>query len=236
MEPIEEKTEKEKLEQFEDCEYAIESAIRMFYLKYLLITSPELDLVKDFSSPVDYGWFIDALNITLETEFPFFLLEDYYLKNAEEVLYSKRFDYNQLDVYNEVINDTIVKINKLRALSDSEKATGIKKYVSWNKMVRCLPSEINKEDFIRTLAYDAIVLRAAIDGIIPEMPENFITASTNYIAALIPEIYEKYPLAYETTMKFLETETKKRGLHHMYERKAAKVATKKMQYVKRKEE
>lgn len=230
--------EADELEILEETEYneELEALVRIIYLKYLLIAAPELDLVGDFSSVEKYSWFVDALRLTLENELPFFLLDERFLKSAEDVLYSKRFEYNHIETFNEMINDVIFKINKLRSLSESEKATGIKNYASWNKRLRQLPSNISQKEFLRTLAYDSIVLEGTMDGEIPELPSWYITASINYIATLLPEFYEEYPVAYVTTMAFLESETKKRGFWHTYERKSAERATKQMQYIKRKEE
>lgn len=215
---------------------ALSDAMQIMYLKNLLIVAEEDELKNMCSTPEDYAWFIDTLNIALSAEPAFFLLDEKFLRKAETSLYNKRFEYHRLEGYNDVINEIIGKLNELHNLSDYNKAVKARDYIAWNLDVRKLPVNLSVVDLYRTLAFDAFVLDATMDSDIPEIDTSFFIASTNYITEVAPDYYETYPQAKEVTLDFLEKESKKRGFWNRYERKAAHEATQQIQKIKTKEE
>lgn len=204
----------------------LQDSMHIMDLKNILIIAKKYDIIEDISSPEDYGWFIDTLNIALGEEPAFFLMDEEFLKIAEKVLQSKRFEYQHLEGYNDVINEIIGKINTLENSSSYEKAVKVKNYILWNIETRGLPITLSNQDLYKTLAYDSIVLEATSDGEIPEITTPLFVASTNYILATAPDFYDAYPLAKETTISYLEEESKKHGLHNWHNRRVAKSAVK----------
>lgn len=227
----------EKNNQVENEEFdPLQDSMNIMHLKNTLIIAKEIDIVGEHSSPEDYGWFIDTLNIALGEEPAFFLMDDEFIKSAEAVLQNKRYEYQGLEGYNAVINEIIGKINALKNLSAYEKAVKVKNYVLWNIETRNLPITLSNQDLYKTLAFDSVVLEATMDGEIPEISTPLFVASTNYISAMAPTFYDEYPLAKETTLSYLETESKKHGLRNWHDRRVAKTAVKKLQKTKAKEE
>lgn len=210
--------------------------IDIIFLKNQLIASKEIDLKQICSSPEDYGIFIDILNIALGQEPAFFLLTDDFLKAAEDVLYSKRFDYRHIENYNEVINEIIGRINRLRTVSQDIKDRQARAYADWNLSVRQVGSNISLTEFYKLLGHDALLIQELLKGNIDELNPFYFFSSTNYLLTVMPEFYETHPEIVDLTMKKLDESINKRWFWNKHEREYAKEISKNLQKVKVKEE
>ena len=215
-------------------EYDLEDKKNIIYLRNQLINAETSSLKKIYSDEDAYAFFIDTLNIALDTEPVFFLLDESILEKAEAVLYEKRFEYRHPDI-NSVINEIISRLNHLNSISENIKRLHIKQYIIWHQSVRETVF-MNKDDFLSALAYDAQLMEKLYSHHMGEIaPANFFS-STNYLAKVVPEFFQEDPVRIELIMTELDKHAKKRWIWNHAERAFAKDAIKNIQKIKTKEE
>ena len=214
--------------------YDLEDKRNIIYLKNQLINADTSFLLDMYSEEDGYAFFLDTLNITLDTDPVFFMLDSSILKKAEEIFHKKRFDYRQSDIV-EVINEIVRRINVINSKPDHVKNLQIKQYVTWNQEMR-QTSFANKDDFLRALAFDAQLMEKLYCGQIGEVDPVYFFSSTNYLAKTIPEFFQEKPSRIELIMSRLDAHAKKRGIWNYAERAFANDAIKNIQKIKTKEE
>lgn len=214
--------------------YDLEDKKNIIYLKNQLIHGELASLKKIYASEDDYAFFLDTLNITLDTEPVFFLLDESLLSKAEEVLHSQRFTYKNKDFVT-VINEIIGRINALRSTPENIKAMQCRQYSIWQQQVR-ETSFANKEDLLRGLAYDAIIMEKLYQEHLGETDAIYFFASTNFLAKTLPEFYQEKQERIDLTMQRLDAHASKKWIWNWAERDFAKKAIQNLQKVKTKEE
>lgn len=214
--------------------YDLEDKKNIIYLRNQLINAETSSLKKIYSSEEDYAFFLDTLNIALDSDPIFFILDESIIKKAEDILHEKRFDYRH-PVFNTVINEIIRRINALNSLPENIKNIQRRQYVAWQQNIR-ETSFSGKDDFLRALAYDAQLMEKLYCGHIGEVNPIYFFSSTNYLAKVLPEFYQEDEERINLTMAQLDKHAKKRWIWNYPERAFAKDAIKNMQKVKTKEE
>lgn len=215
-------------------EYDLENKKNIIYLRNQLINADTDSLKKLYSTEDAYAFFLDTLNIALDSEPFFFIIDESIIKKAEEILYSKRFEYKHSDI-NAVINEIIGRINELNAIPENIKNLRRRQYVNWQQNIR-ETSFSGKDDFLRSLAYDAQLMEKLYCEHIGEVDEVYFFSSTNYLAKMVPEFYQEAPIRITLTMAELDKHAKKRWIWNYAERAFAKDAIKNVQKIKTKEE
>ena len=206
----------------------------IIYLKNQLIHG-DVEILKEmYSNEEDYAFFIDTLNIALDFEPVFFLLDDSILSKAEAVFYNKRFDYRGPNI-SRVINEIIGRLNHLQSVPDNIKHMQCRQYSIWQQQVR-ETSYLNKEELLNGLANDALLMERLYNGKIGEMDSVYFFASTNFLAKTLPEFYQEDQTRIDLTMQRLEEHASKRWIWNWAERDFAKKAIQNIQKVKTKEE
>lgn len=202
------------------------------FLKHQLIAAEEIDLKEAHSAEEEYGAFIDILNVTLESEPAFFLLDDILIKAAEDVLYHKRFDYSKVLNYNDIINEIIGRINSLKNINSYIRHQQRNAYIAWNLDVRQLGTTMSEQEFYKILAHDANLIQSLINGNLSELEPYYFFASTNYLITVMPELYQEHPEMIALTTEKLDLSMNKRGFFNWAERDFAKETKKNFQKVK----
>lgn len=216
-------------------EYSIEDRINMYVLKnHLLKHSPRVLMHLYGKEDEDYCYFIDTLNITLDAEPAFFLVEPQILKNALEIVYKKRFAIKDSDV-NAVINEIIAQVNRLNSLNESDKNAQKNAYLAWQEESRCLTFS-TQQDFLNSLSYDTAVLKKTSKDRLDDVDPAYFLASVNHLAENFPEFYQQDPARITRTLATLEALSKTKGFSNRSIRAFAKETIKTMQKVKGKEE
>lgn len=231
MEHIEREIEEQE-EDFVEVSDELQDKLDIIVLKHQLICAAQIDLAKEYEGEEEYGMFIDILNEALTQEPVFFMLDDRFLKIADDIVHNKRFDYYKVSNYNEVINEIIGKVNSIRSMPDDIKARQVQAYVAWNLQVRQLGGRITQEDFYKILGYDAELISGLINKDLSDLPQYYFFSSTNYLLAALPELFEEYPDVLEQTTRRLDESSKKRGFWNWAERDFAKVTKENLQKVK----
>ena len=214
----------------------LQDKIDIIFLKHSLLNAQELNLAEACTSAEDYGAFIDILNVALEEEPAFFILNGELLQTVQDIVHRKRFDYNHLENYNEIINDIISKVNALKTVDPSIVYRQVQAYVNWNLSVRQLGQTISVGEFYTALNEDAVLLSGLINGNIDDIDPYYFFSSTNYFATIMPELYQKHPRMLEITLDKIDASIKKRGFWNWAERDFARETQNNLQKVKTKEE
>ena len=215
-------------------EYSYEDKLNIIYFKNQLIHGDVEQLKEMYSDEESYAFFLDTLNITLDTEPVFFLLDPSIMSKAEEVFYEKRFDFKYSD-FNTVINEIIGRLNELRNLPDNQKVMRCRQYFTWQERIRETSFQ-TKEDFLRGLAHDALLMERLHQDELGELDMLYFFGSTNYLAKVFPEFYQADEKRITMTMSRLEEHSRRRWIWNWPERSFAKGAIKNIQKVKTKEE
>lgn len=210
--------------------YKLEDKINIIYLKNQLINATTKQLKKKYSNHDNFGFFIDTLNIALNDEPVYFLLDDEILNKAENIIAHRRFEFDD-ESFNTVINEIINQLNGLKAIPEQVKETQKKAYISFQQSTRQMVFD-DMEDFLSAIAYDAVLIQKLTNGELAELEPAYFFASTNYLAQTLPEFYQKRPMLAEINLKKLEEHTHKKGLSNWGERAFAKEAVKNLQKVK----
>lgn len=215
--------------------YTVEDKVAIICFKNQLING-SLDMLKKIYSDHDsYGYFIDLLNITLDTEPAFFLIDEEVLEKAEHILYSKRFDYKDHD-YIEVINEIIGSLNSLRNMDLSMRNQRKNSYLLFQEQTRRVAFR-KHEQLMAALAYDGEVINfLQKNNGIRENTELYLVSSANYFARAFPEYYEANPDAQALIMQQLDEMSRARGIMNIPFRMAAKDAKKNVEKVYKKGE
>lgn len=214
--------------------YDLEDKKNIIYLKNQLINAKIENLKEIYSSEDDYGFFLDTLNIALDAEPVFFIIDESILRKAEDILYHKRFDY-KIPEFNSVINEIIGRINAIKSTPESVKNVHRRQYSIWQQKIR-ETSFSSQEDFLQGLAYDAIVMERLYQGEIGEVDPVYFFSSTTYLTKILPEFYQEDEKRIDLTIERLEEHASKRWIWNWAERSFAKAAIKNLQKVKTKEE
>ena len=232
MEHIEREIEEDEDEDFVEVSDELQDKLDIVVLKHQLICAAQIDLKKEYEGEEEYGMFIDILNEALTQEPVFFMLDERFLRIAEDIVHNRRFDYNRVSNYNEVINEIIGKINTIRTTPEDIKQRQVQAYVAWNLQVRQLGGRITQEDFYKILGYDAELISGLINKDLSDLPQYYFFSSTNYLLSALPELFEEYPDVLEQTTTKLDESSKKRGFWNWAERDFAKVTKENLQKVK----
>ena len=214
----------------------LQEKIDVVYLRNNIIAAKEVNLKESCSSEEEYGGFIDVFNIALEREPAFFLMDDNFQKIAEDVLYSKRIEYMRKGNYNEVINDIITKLNMMRMMPADIKLHKASSYVSWNLATHQVDAGISQQDFYVLLAHDALLIQGLLNGNIDDIEPFYFLSSTNYLATVMPELYQQFPEMIDLTMAKMDELAKAKDIKNFAMRQYAKQAQTYFQKVKTKGE
>lgn len=215
-------------------EYSYEDKLNIIYFKNQLIHGDVETLKKMYSEEDDYAFFLDTLNITLDTEPVFFLLSPEIMSKAEAIFYEKRFEYKHSD-FNTVINEIIGRLNELRNMPEGMKNMRCRQYCIWQERIR-ETSFSSKDDFLRAIAYDALLMERLHQPQLGELDPIYFFGSTNYLVKAFPEFYQADEKRITMTMERLDEHAKRRWIWNWPERSFAKGAIKNMQKIKTKEE
>ena len=216
-------------------EYNLQDKIDVIYMKNQLLAGPMDEMKKLTESYDDFGTFIDILNITLDAEPAFFLLDTKLLDKAEDLMSEKRFEY-PVPINNQIINEIIGQINALRTLPEDIKTRQLMAYIEWNCEVRQL-GQLSSIEFLQALAYDAEVIDGIVEKDLSDITNPLYFFSTiNYLTVFMPELIEKHPQAKDLVMDKLDQHINKKGFWNWAERSFAKEAKSNLQKVKKIEE
>jgi hypothetical protein len=214
--------------------YDFEDQKNIIYLKNQLINADTENLLKYYSEEDDYAFYLDTLNIALDSDPIFFMLDEQITRRAEDVLYTQRFKYKNSTI-NAITNEIISQLNSLKNTPVNTKKIKIQQYIEWQKNIR-ETFYSNKEEFFGSLAYDAILMEKLYCGYIGEVDLVYFFSSTNYLAKMLPEFYQQDPRRIDLTMEKLDKHAKKRWIWNYAERAFAKDAIHNIQKIKTKEE
>ena len=189
--------------------YDLEDKKNIIYLKNQLVHG-DLDQLKDiYSEEEAYAFYLDTLNIALDAEAVFFLLDDSLLTKAAEIMYHKRFEYKDPNI-NAVTNEIIGRINAIRGVPEGIKNMQLRQYAIWQQQMR-ETSFSGVPDLLRALAYDAILMEKLYCGDLGETDAIYFFSSTNYLAKVLPEFYQEDQTRIDLTMQRLDDHTKNVG-------------------------
>lgn len=214
-------------------EYNVIDLMNVMMMKNNLINAGEKLLIDNYKGEEDYAFFIDTVNVLIDTELSFLLLDSRYIKKIEAVIYKYRFDYKDKD-YLAVVNEIITKFNEVNGYSDSLKEAMTDSYLKNQCELRKYDFS-DMEEFNLSLMYDAICLMA-----MKENQEQLITnetlfyCSSNYFINVIPEIYEDDRVC-EMTDRIINRRLNKFDLFGGNLKKFAKETTDSIQKIKRRE-
>lgn len=210
--------------------YKLEDKINIIYLKNQLINATTEQLKKKYSSHDNFGFFIDTLNIALNEDHIYFLLDDEILSKAETIIAHRRFDFDD-ECFNAVINEIINQLNRLKTIPEQLKTIQKQSYISFQQSTRQMVFD-DMEDFLSAIAYDAVLIQKLTNGELVDLEPAYFFASTNYLAQTLPEFYQKKPMMAELTLKKLDDHTSKKGFSNWAERAFANEAVKNIQKIK----
>lgn len=215
-------------------EYNLEDKKNIIYLRNQLINAQLSKLREIYSTFGDYAFFLDTLNIALDAEPAFFLIDDSIMEKAKIILSERRWVYDEED-FKTVINEIISSMNSLSALPVNVKNAQKNAYLSWQEAQRqfVFPTQ---EEFLHGLAYDAIVLEKLYAQNLSDLEAPYFLASTNYLAKNLPEFYHEDPQRINITLEKLDEHAKKRWIWNFPERAFAKEVITNLQKIKTKGE
>lgn len=214
--------------------YELQDKIDIIYLRNQLLAGPIDEMRKLIDNYDNYGTYIDILNVALYEERAFFILFESLLTKAQDLMQSKRFDY-QDPIYNQIINEIIGKINAIRTLPLDIKEQQAKSYIEWQCQVRGT-GPIKSNEFCEAMAYDAELLAKMFDKDLGDLNNFYFYSSMNYFTETIPEFFQQNPEIRELTMKKLEELSSKKGFWNFAERAYAREAKENFMKIKKKEE
>lgn len=153
-----------------------------------------------------YGALIDSIAILLESDTGFLYLEESAIPKIEGIIDKYRFHFTNLD-YTRVVNDIIGGINIIKSEGEQEVNSRLEHYLCWHENVRKVTFR-SEEDFIITLADDAIVYHMFSSGEPIAIPSIIIYSSLNYFSEMCPEIFMN-SILYDNAMQYLDTRLSK---------------------------
>ena len=212
-------------------EYDLQDKIDVIFLKNQLLAGPMDEMKKLTESYDDFGTFIDILNVALDAEPAFFLMDKRLIDKAENIVAEKRFDYKD-PVYNAIINEIIGQINSLNMVPEDIKDRQVRAYVEWNCEVRQL-GQLSSTEFLQALAYDAEVLDMIVEQDLSNINPLFFFSSINYLTVVMPELFQKHTHAKDLVMAKLDEHANKKGFWNWAERAFAKEARTNLQKLKK---
>lgn len=226
MADIEIKDEEERTE-----EYELQDKIDVIFMKNQLLAGPMDEMKALTASYDDFGTFIDILNVALDAEPAFFLMDRKLIEKAEDIVAAKRFDHKD-PIYNAIINEIITQINALNAVPEDIRDRQVRAYVEWNCEVRQLGS-LSSTEFLQALAYDAEVIDKIIEQDLSDINPLYFFSSINYLTAVMPELFQRHTHAKDLVMAKLDEHANKKGFWNWAERSFAKEARTNLQKVKK---
>lgn len=159
-------------------------------LKNHLATATEKDLVDLYQDVEDYVTFIDIFVLLTETDSGFLLLDEGLVDRVNSVLQVHRFDIDDKEI-KDIINSIIGYLNRVRTMDSSVKNILKNNYLAYHEELREATFGDN-ESFLAAISYDAIVVKALLDGDMNLAKDNkFIVMSLNYLIKVCPELFKR---------------------------------------------
>ncbi len=215
-------------------DYDLEDRINIIYLKNQLINASQEQLLELYKDDKSYGFFIDTLNITMDAEPAFFLLDEGLLAKAMGVVYAHRFEFKNPS-YNEIVNEIITFHNELTHYQDYVKVQRANAYIRWQSEVHDL-SFYSKEDLLACLAHDALTIQQLVKNDFSNADPAYFLASVNYLVNVLPEFFEENANYLDLSLRVATQYATEKGFKKHPQRAYAKKTIKNIQKVKVKEE
>ena len=150
-----------------------------------------LDYYKD-ASDIEYAFLMNNISNLLDIESGVFaILTDEITSKIYELINLKRFEIR--DTYPELfdlINEVIIKLNKLNSLQTSQKADLRKSYLIHQQKLRNL-TYFNYESFVESMGIDAILYDYFYgDDTIEGVPSAYLIGSMYFLKGAMPSLFE----------------------------------------------
>ncbi len=156
-------------------------------IKNGIINATKEEMIEDYSNLENYNMLIKGLNILLENEKAFFLLEDNYIEKTLDVINKKRNDYKA--ILNNEINKVIIGLNSLKTVSKSKKSEMLYEYIKKEESKRSY-TLLSFKELEKSMAYDVIALTALeTDDIKMISNIKLYLHSINYLLNEIPALF-----------------------------------------------
>ena len=164
----------------------------------------------------------------------FFIMDELIIKKVEDVIHNKRFDFKTPE-FTIVINEIIWRLNKLKGIPESIKLEKRRQYSMHHQELREM-SFSSIDDFIKGLAYDAILMEKLYQGRLGQLDPVYFFSSTTYLSKVFPEFYQEDENRINLTIQRLNIHAGKKWIWNWAERSFAEKTIKTIQKVKIKEE
>lgn len=214
--------------------YNLEDRVNIIYLRNQLINAKLEQLLELYKDDKSYGFFIDTLNIAMDAEPAFFLLDGEILEKAMSVVYAHRFEFKD-PTYSEIVNEIITAYNELTYYPDSIKIQKANAYIIWQSEVHDLPF-YSKEDLLACLAHDALTIHNLANKDFSNTDPAYFLASINYLVNVLPEFFEENADYLDLSLRMATQYATEKGFRKRPQRAYAKKTIKNIQKVKAKEE
>lgn len=189
-----------------------------------LITVDINSLKEKYSDEKNFLEFLKNISLLLKNEKPFLLLSVAFLDKIRTILELNRFQIKDKKT-TDLINDILVKINKLEGLKNNEKRYLVYNYIDYQNEVRHICYD-DLANFLGAMALDYEVLEALLKYDVRNYSnDEAFLATTNYFLEAEPEIYEDGEIRYITREKLKKLQTKKFGFKDRNVKQLAKITS-----------
>lgn len=182
-----------------------EDFLNIMYLECQLVNATLEEFISEYQTKDMYALLIDTLNIMMDVDSGFFLLDSKFIERIEKVIYEERFKYKEKD-FVDATNNVIVNLNKRKSYSKELKEQILNSYMAYHEELRELNFD-DYQDLIYALGCDAIIYDCLRQEKIEsdlEIKDEYFFGTINYLLNTIPEVYQDYNLK-NATLEKLET-------------------------------
>ena len=167
----------------------IEVLYKVSAIKNQLAVLNDKQLMEVFQDQNLYVSFLENLSLLINNDSCFILLDDSYLDKIQRIIQINRFSYKDSEAV-DFINELITYINSVRAYPEQTKNILKNGYLTYNEDQREAYFSTH-EEFVNSLATDAVVLAALIHGQL-DLIRNYDYAlmSLNYIMKMCPKFFK----------------------------------------------
>ena len=200
--------------EIEDTDFAYNLIVS---LRNQLVNGDDKTLVELYkNSEEDFYNFLLANIYLMEMEPNFYLLDKRYLQSVLNIIsiYRSSMDSDS----KEYVNDVITFTNRISSLNEADKKKSISSYLEYQQDLRRVDFD-NKDEFVRSLSYDGVVLQSLYDNSLDHIEEdNLFLMSVNYFLEVMPSIFlddDNYKLVkkvanrYKDSLKFYQLAEKR---------------------------
>lgn len=182
-----------------------EDFLNIMYLECQLVNATLEEFISEYQTKDMYALLIDTLNIMMDVDSGFFLLDSKFIERIEKVIYEERFKYKEKD-FVDATNNVIVNLNKRKSYSKELKEQILNSYMAYHEELRKLNFD-DYQDLIYALGCDAIIYDCLRQEKIEsdlEIKDEYFFGTINYLLNTIPEVYQDSNLK-NATLEKLET-------------------------------